>query len=400
MAPLPFIETHIDALNMEIQAQLPGRKLTITQQIWLNMCLTGILLTNTVNWKAFERAGLGEYKAKAISWMFRYSKLLWDNLLKVSLSLVLRRLGVMEGTLVIDDTDHQRSKRTKRIWGTHKIFDKKTGGYFNGQSIVFLLLVTPKITIPVGFRFYRPDPARAEWEKEDARLKKAGIGKSQRPAEPLFNPKYPNKSQQALDLIREFRQQHSQITVKAVLADGLFASQEFMDEASDLCNNVQIISKLKKNQKILSRGREWTLTDYFDNHQAVTKQIVVRGGEKVELLVNSARLYVCAHGKKRFVIAMKFPNEKEYRFVVATELSWRTEDIIQIFTLRWLVEVFFEDWKLYEGWGQMAKQWDEDGSTRSLILSLLLDHALLLHPEQLARLENNLPMCTVGSLRQ
>ncbi|KOR30540.1 hypothetical protein TI04_05310 [Achromatium sp. WMS2] len=31
------------------------------------MCLTGILLTNTVNWKAFERAGLGEYKAKAIS---------------------------------------------------------------------------------------------------------------------------------------------------------------------------------------------------------------------------------------------------------------------------------------------------------------------------------------------
>ncbi|KOR27729.1 hypothetical protein TI04_12690, partial [Achromatium sp. WMS2] len=59
----------------------------------------------------------------------------------------------------------------------------------------------------------------------------------------------------------------------------------------------------------------------------------------------------------------------------------------------------FEDWKLYEGWGQMAKQWDEDGSTRSLILSLLLDHALLLHPEQLARLENNLPMCTVGSLR-
>ncbi|KOR30538.1 hypothetical protein TI04_05300 [Achromatium sp. WMS2] len=96
------------------------------------MCLTGILLTNTVNWKAFERAGLGEYKAKAISWMFRYSKLLWDSLLQVSLSLVLRRLGVMEGTIVIDNTDHQRSKPTKHIWGTHKIFDKKTGGYFNG----------------------------------------------------------------------------------------------------------------------------------------------------------------------------------------------------------------------------------------------------------------------------
>jgi hypothetical protein len=27
-------------------------------------------------------------------------------------------------------------------------------------------------------------------------------------------------------------------------------------------------------------------------------------------------------------------------------------DIIQAYSLRWLVEVFFEDWKLYEGWGQ------------------------------------------------
>jgi hypothetical protein len=33
-------------------------------------------------------------------------------------------------------------------------------------------------------------------------------------------------------------------------------------------------------------------------------------------------------------------------------------------------------------------------------LSLLLDYALLLHPEQQARLENHLPACTVGSLQQ
>ena len=61
-------------------------------------------------------------------------------------------------------------------------------------------------------------------------------------------------------------------------------------------------------------------------------------------------------------------------------------------------QVFFEDWKLHEGWGQLAKQTGEEGSSRGLILSLLLDHCLLLHPEQTARLENNLPACTVGSL--
>ena len=48
----------------------------------------------------------------------------------------------------------------------------------------------------------------------------------------------------------------------------------------------------------------------------------------------------------------------------------------------------------------MAKQPGAEGSSRSLTLSLLLDHALLLHPEQHARLENHQPACTVGSLRQ
>ncbi len=81
-------------------------------------------------------------------------------------------------------------------------------------------------------------------------------------------------------------------------------------------------------------------------------------------------------------------------------MSWRAVDVASAYTLRWLVEVFFEDWKLHEGWGQWAPQWDEEGSSRGLTLSLLLDHALLLHPQQRARIENHLPACTVGSLQQ
>ena len=99
-------------------------------------------------------------------------------------------------------------------------------------------------------------------------------------------------------------------------------------------------------------------------------------------------------------MALKYEHESEYRYLVASDLSWRTVDIVQGYTLRWLVEVFLEDWKVYEGWGQLTKQPDEEGSSRSLVLSLLLDHCLLLHPQQLARLEHNLPACTVGSLRE
>ena len=68
--------------------------------------------------------------------------------------------------------------------------------------------------------------------------------------------------------------------------------------------------------------------------------------------------------------------------------------------MRWLEELSFEDWELYEGCECEAKQLDDEGSIRGLILSLLFDHCLLLHPEQIARIENKLPAYTVGSLQR
>ena len=396
--PLSFIEDYVELLDEAVRAHSPEQNLSYIQRAWLKFCLMGILVTNSVCWAAFERVGLGEYRLGAISWMFRRSRIAWDGLWHASVSLILKRYGLSEGVLVADDSDHRRAKRTTEIWKAHKIFDKKTGGYFNGQNLVFLVLVTSKVTLPVGFRFHQPDPKQIAWRKEDERLRKEGKKKSQRPVALAPDPAYPDKSEQVLDLTQEFRKHHPEVKVKAVLADALFGSQAFMDKASRLCGQVQVISQLRNNQKIWFRNRKWSLTEYFNAYPGVPTRLRIRGGEEVDAVVGSARLHVCAHGKKRFVIALKYSGETEYRFLVANDLSWRTQDILQTFTLRWLVEVFFEDWKLYEGWGQLAKQPGADGSSRGLILSLLLDHALLLHPEQQARIENNLPACTVGSL--
>ena len=55
------------------------------------------------------------------------------------------------------------------------------------------------------------------------------------------------------------------------------------------------------------------------------------------------------------------------------------------------MEVFIQDWKSHEGWSQLTKQPGEEGARHSVILSLLVDHALCLHPDQHAQLTNNLP---------
>jgi hypothetical protein len=81
-------------------------------------------------------------------------------------------------------------------------------------------------------------------------------------------------------------------------------------------------------------------------------------------------------------------------------MTWGDIDIIKAFAFRWLVEVFIQDWKQYEGWNQLAKQPGVDGSSRGVTLSLLSDHALLLHQDQKVLIENKQPASTVGSLRE
>jgi len=373
--------------------------LTKTQRGWLSFCLMGILLTNSVCWARFERIGLGGYTVSALSWMFRRAKLIsWEFIFQMSVRVILQSYKITHGVIVLDDSDKKRSKETKRIAGVHKLKDKASGGFIMGQNIVLLLLVTETVTLPVGVAFYQPDPVRSKWVKDRNSMKKKGIPKKERPVEPPRNPTYPTKLELGLGLLKAFKQWHSGIHVKAILADALYGAVTFVNDAKMLFDGVQIISQLRHNQNVRSRGRMLSLEAYFLRHPDVPIKLCVRGGTEKLAFIKSARIYVCSHSEKRFVIAIRYAEESEYRYLFASDLSWRTEDIVRTFTLRWLIEVFFQDWKGCEGWGQLTKLQGVEGSSRGLLLSLLVDHCLLLHPDQLARLKQNKPAFTVGSL--
>jgi len=160
--PLPFVRKYIETVNEAIAKHNPDDNLSSSQRYWLGLCIMGILVTNSVCWARFERACLGKYSLAALSWMFRHSNIKWDLLLVYSTIVILRFHGIQGGTLVIDDSDKGRSKVAPMIAWLHKLKDKSSGGFINGQNMVFLILVTPLITIPVGFSFYMPDPKLTE----------------------------------------------------------------------------------------------------------------------------------------------------------------------------------------------------------------------------------------------
>jgi len=235
-------------VDAQIKAESKSGGLSNTQRHWLAFCITAIVPTNQVCWAAFARLSLGGLKKSKISWMFRWSKIPWDSLVKHSVEAVLRYYGIRNGTLVIDDTDRERSKNVKKIGKVHKIKDKKTGGYFLGQNIIFLLLVTDKITIPVGFRFYEPDPEDRKWGKEDKRQRLLKVPRAERPKRPARNPGYPTKQESALALLREFSNHHHDVRISCILADALYGTAHFIREASKI--SPQVISQIRKNQII------------------------------------------------------------------------------------------------------------------------------------------------------
>ncbi len=397
--PAPFVSACIDAVDEAIRQQHPNHGMSAIQRTWLAFCVTAVLVTNSICWARFQRASLGTYSMAALSWMFRQSKMPWDHLLVASVRVILRHHGITSGSLVIDDTDNQRSKSAKALAHLYKLRDKESGGYLWGQSLVFLLLVTAKISIPVGFVFYQPAPELSAWYQREKALKKQRVPKKQRPPKPAPNPQYPTKQQLALRLLEAFKTHHPDIRVHCITADALYGTASFVDEASALFGGVQVISQIRSNQNIRIGKREQHVADYFATHPGTPQRIRIRGGEGVVVWVSSARLYVCSHKTKRFIVAIRYEEEETYRYLIASDLSWRTLDIVQGHSLRWLVEVFIQDWKSHEGWSQLTKQPGEEGARQSVILSLLVDHSLFVHPDQQHQLKNNLPAYTVGSLR-
>jgi hypothetical protein len=161
--PAPFVSAFVEAVDAVMRAHQPNHAMSVTPRTWLAFCLTAVLVTHAMCWARFERASLGTYAMAALSWMFRHRKIPWEQLLVASVRVILRHHGMTSGRLVIDDTDNPRSKSAKALAYLYTRRDKDSGGYLWGQSLVFLFLVTPKLSMPVGVVFSQPAPEISAW---------------------------------------------------------------------------------------------------------------------------------------------------------------------------------------------------------------------------------------------
>ena len=88
--PAPFVRAFVDTVDEAIRAHSPRDGMSTIQRAWLAFCVTAVLVTNSICWARFARASLGSYSLAALSWMFRHSKIPWDELLVASVRVILR----------------------------------------------------------------------------------------------------------------------------------------------------------------------------------------------------------------------------------------------------------------------------------------------------------------------
>jgi hypothetical protein len=114
----------------------------------------------------------------------------------------------------------------------------------------------------------------------------------------------------------------------------------------------------------MDRGAPWE----YERSVEITCHSMIKG---TPMLIGKPALFVRAFVE---VVDEAICKQTPGHGMSAMHLSWRTLDSVQGQTLRWLVEVFIQDWKSQEGWSQLTMPPDEEGARQCVILNLLVDH--------------------------
>ena len=79
--------------------------------------------------------------------------------------------------------------------------------------------------------------------------------------------------------LEKFKLNYPKIKIKAILADALYGAKAFVGPASKIYGNVQVISQVRKNQKVKSGNKYISVEEYFVRNPGTSRALKIRGGD-------------------------------------------------------------------------------------------------------------------------
>jgi len=180
-----------------------------------------------------------------------------------------------------------------------------------------------------------------------------GVPPPQRPPQPVPKSRYPTKPPLALRVRAACKAPHPDIRVHCLAAAARYGPVSFVEAASAIFGDVHVRSHIRSPPNMRAGPRAQHGADSWATPPGTPHPLRIRGGEVGGGWGSRARVDVCSHPTKRCLVAITAAAEETCRDLLAADLSWRTRDLVQGPSRRWLVEVFMQDWQSSAGWSPL-----------------------------------------------
>lgn len=246
--------------------------------------------------------------------------------------------------LIFDDTDIE--KRGRKIEGISKIHNHVTKHFIFGYKLLVAGYWNSSVFIPVDFSFHR--------ENKENKIKKYGLSKKelkkqkkssrevQSPVYKRFKELNSKKTDVIVQMFRRINQR--KIAVDYILFDSWFTSMSLIKKFLSINKRIHVIGMYKYNSKVLVEGKEVSI-----------KQLRKQGTKAKRS--RSMNLYYHHYiteleGIKVSIFITKRGVNGAWHTIVSTNTNLTFVRTMEIYNIRWTIEVFFKEAKQLLGLGK------------------------------------------------
>ena len=243
--------------------------------------------------------------------------------------------------LILDDT--LISKSSMHIEGMSKIFDHVSHKYLWGYKLLLLGMWDRKNFIPLCFSIHREKGRNKKKpygmtrrEKQKQRLKRAGKGT---PGYIRRKELDESKAQQSQKMLR--RAVKLGFMADYVLADSWFFSQKLLTCVCELVGQIHLICMAKMNSpkfKYIYQNKAYTAAEL----KQAKKRLVKRCRKLRAHYISCEVIYKEIPVKLYFV---RYPGQEKWKLMISSDLSLSFLRVMEIYSIRWSIEVFFKEAK-------------------------------------------------------
>lgn len=253
-----------------------------------------------------------------------------------------------EPVLIIDDTSKKKSGSKVENIAKFKDHNKKV--CYNGYQVVMSVLSIGRLALPLDFEFkigkLRVDPSvKTTYPKASHTSQRERMGKK-------------SKILITIDLIN--RALHRKVKFKYVLWDSWYSCSKTLKYVCSklMPKGINLVAMVKRDKQLyLYKGKYRTVKQIYrlagkwtkDEHTGVKYKV-----SRVMILdKDSSKKPECRDPLVEVTMCFfKYPNVKDFRVMISTDLEKSALEILSLYLRRWLIEVIFQELKGLFGYDQ------------------------------------------------